>query len=78
LLYPFDFEKVEKCPNCLACYHKTCLKVPENCPRCMRKRNRLVSVVYANNNNNNKNEMTNAQLIPMTSTSGNAHSNKVK
>ena len=64
LLYPFEFEKVEKCPNCLACYHKTCLKVPENCPRCLRKKNRL-GVIY-------KNE-TSAQLIPVASSN-----NKVK
>jgi run domain Beclin-1 interacting cysteine-rich containing protein len=40
LLYPFDFETVEKCPNCLACYHKACFKTPENCPRCLRKKMR--------------------------------------
>jgi hypothetical protein len=39
-LYPFELEKVEKCPNCLACYHKGCFKTPEQCPRCLRKRNR--------------------------------------
>lgn len=40
LLYPFEYEKVEKCPNCLACYHKSCFKKPEECPRCKRKKNR--------------------------------------
>ena len=43
LLYPFDNENVEKCPNCLACYHIKCFKSPEQCPRCERKRNRNVS-----------------------------------
>jgi hypothetical protein len=43
LLYPFDFDKVEKCPNCLACYHRNCLKNPDQCPRCIRKRNRIQS-----------------------------------
>lgn len=41
LLYPFDLEKVQKCDNCLAVCHKTCLKKPELCPRCKRKKNRL-------------------------------------
>lgn len=40
LLYPFDFETVDKCPDCLACYHKSCFKSPDQCPRCVRKRAR--------------------------------------
>lgn len=43
LLYPFELEKVEKCSDCLTCYHKNCFKIPENCPRCKRKRNRIRS-----------------------------------
>jgi hypothetical protein len=42
-LYPFDLEHVEKCPNCLSCYHRTCFKSPEQCPRCKRKRERFQS-----------------------------------
>ncbi len=41
LLYPFELEKVEKCPNCLACYHRMCFRSPEECPRCLRKQNRV-------------------------------------
>ena len=70
LLYPFEFEKVEKCPNCLACYHKNCLKNPEQCPRCMRKRNRMQS-----GSNIFRNE-TSAQYIPLANSSNN--NNKVK
>ena len=44
LLYPFDLDKVEKCANCLACYHRSCFKKPEQCPRCKRKRNRMQSI----------------------------------
>ena len=43
LLYPFELEKVEKCPNCLACYHRMCFRTPEECPRCLRKQNRVKS-----------------------------------
>jgi hypothetical protein len=43
LLYPFELDKVEKCSNCLACYHRSCLKKPEECPRCRRKRTRVQS-----------------------------------
>ena len=40
LIYPFEFEKVVKCPKCLACYHKKCFKEPHQCPLCKRKQNR--------------------------------------
>ncbi|CAF0724176.1 unnamed protein product [Brachionus calyciflorus] len=38
LLYPFDTERVEKCPNCLACYHRDCFD--KSCPRCIRLKSR--------------------------------------
>ena len=41
LIYPFESDKVDKCPNCLACYHRKCFKTPDQCPRCKRKRNRV-------------------------------------
>ncbi len=50
LLYPFDLDKVEKCANCLACYHKSCFKRPEQCPRCKRKQHRLQSIASTSNN----------------------------
>jgi hypothetical protein len=46
-LYPFELEKVEKCPNCLSCYHKSCFNSKQNlledekCPRCKRKKERM-------------------------------------
>ena len=64
LLYPFQIERVAKCPNCLSCYHRTCFRMPEQCPRCERLRarttqststNNIHDTVHNNNNNNNNN-----------------------
>jgi hypothetical protein len=40
LIYPFDIDNVIKCPNCLTCYHKVCLKQSDDCLKCKRKKSR--------------------------------------
>ena len=40
LIYPFDIDNVIKCPNCLTCYHRNCLKHSDDCLKCKRKKSR--------------------------------------
>ncbi|XP_067669768.1 run domain Beclin-1-interacting and cysteine-rich domain-containing protein-like isoform X1 [Haliotis asinina] len=35
IIFPFQLDKVFQCPDCHACYHKTCF-IPGKCPKCSR------------------------------------------
>jgi len=36
LIFPFETETTVTCPTCYSCFHKSCFKNPENCPKCKR------------------------------------------
>ncbi|RNA43987.1 run domain Beclin-1 interacting and cysteine-rich containing -like [Brachionus plicatilis] len=40
LIFPFDIETVDKCPNCFSCYHKKCIIKVKECPKCIRLKSR--------------------------------------
>ena len=37
ILFPFDLEVTQTCPECSAVYHRSCTKRITECPRCVRR-----------------------------------------
>ncbi|XP_071085103.1 run domain Beclin-1-interacting and cysteine-rich domain-containing protein-like [Haliotis cracherodii] len=35
IIFPFQLDKVDQCPDCHACYHRSCY-IPGKCPKCSR------------------------------------------
>ncbi|XP_072516431.1 run domain Beclin-1-interacting and cysteine-rich domain-containing protein isoform X3 [Salminus brasiliensis] len=36
IIFPYELNKCKRCEECNACYHRTCFKSGQQCPRCQR------------------------------------------
>uniref|UniRef100_A0A8C9SQX6 Rubicon autophagy regulator n=1 Tax=Scleropages formosus TaxID=113540 RepID=A0A8C9SQX6_SCLFO len=36
IIFPFELNKCRRCEECHACYHRSCFKAGQDCPRCWR------------------------------------------
>ncbi|KAG9266891.1 run domain Beclin-1-interacting and cysteine-rich domain-containing protein isoform X1 [Astyanax mexicanus] len=36
IIFPYELHKCQRCEECNACYHRTCFKSGQQCPRCQR------------------------------------------
>lgn len=44
VIYPFEMDTTHRCEQCKAVYHKTCMNLKGQCPKCERRRQRFMKI----------------------------------
>lgn len=44
VIYPFEMDTTHRCEQCKAVYHKTCMNLKDQCPKCERRRQRFMKI----------------------------------